>query len=500
MMRKRQPQAASKPAPSALGSWVSSDSHFVPAQRTPSDANPPPRPPVAKTTVASFLGISRPASAAGDAPDKTSSCGGSVTTSAAPSPAARSCSSIQLGDGNSGEGISFDDRSDAKSHQLAAAYSKSSPSDGGGDSGGQDFWVRRLGGGAGKRSLPVSAMATAAVRSSISGFSPTITSGLPETPCLRSPEWSPRRTSRSSGSAPSPLPAIATMAIVPTVVEPLPASPVSHHTCDQPYKADDGQGLLGADAGVRALAAPPSGDQSWGPGTDQASFGCDSKVVCEGEGDGGHGPLESCFPMAASASPPAPVGAPTPLGADPQELSLFLSMVAAVRSTVGAARDIVGDRAGSRQSGAMCSAFEHGAGSFNGPAFQSAAGPQRSRRATSSQAISGAFQAAAAAAAGDVATAGIHTDHAGIANAVLAAPTSILVLVLAVRIFRAALRWPVVASFCAAFTAWLGALLAFAAALFAAGRMMHHMAQVSWDIVAWVLGCRASVVTSMDRR
>ncbi|GLI60829.1 hypothetical protein VaNZ11_002940 [Volvox africanus] len=503
MLRKRQEQAGPKKAPSALDSWVSSDSHFVPAQQNPSDVNAPPRPPVAKTTVTSFLGTSRPASVAGDASYKAGSCGGSVASSAAPSPAARSCSNIQLGDGNCDGGIIFDDRTDAKSHHRAAAYSKFSPSHGN-HSGGQDFWMRRLGGASYKRSLSAAAAAMAIDKSSIGGTSPATASGLPETPCLRSPEWSPRRTSRSSGSAPSPLPLTDTMAMAPTVMAPVPAS-ILNQTCDQPCRAGGVQVRFSSDAGVEAAAAaPPSDEHFWRPETDQAGIGCNSKVLCDSHGQ--RIPLEGRYPMAASVLSPASGGAPAPLGGDPQDLSLLLSMVAAVRSTVGAARDLVSVRVDNRQSGAVGSGHGRGLSSHHGVTgedsagssgvtFQGSAGLQDGKTVTSSQATSGAHQVSTA----DVTTTVIDGYGADIACAVVAAPTSVLAFVLAVRLIRAALRWPVVASFCAAFIAWLGALLALSTALFAAGRITHRMVQVAWAIVASVLGCRALIATQTRR-
>ncbi|GIL65339.1 hypothetical protein Vafri_19009 [Volvox africanus] len=359
--------------------------------------------------------------------------------------------------------------------------------------------MRRLRGGLFKRPLSAAATVRAIDQSSVGGTSPTTASGLPETPCLRSPEWSPRRTSRSSGSAPSPLPLTATMDMAPTVMAPVPASLIGQ-TCGQACKAGSVQVRVGADAGFEAQAAPSSDEHFWRPDIAQADVGCNFEVICDS--DGQHMPLEGRCPMAASALPPTSGGAPALLGGDPQDLSLLLSMVAAVRSTVGAARDIVNVRVDNKQSGAVGSSYgcglsthhgvtgEDSAGS-GGVTFQGSADPQDGRTATSSQAMFGARQVATA----DVATTVIDGYSADTACVVVAAPTSVLAFVLAVRLIRAALRWPVVAFFCAAFIAWLGALLALVTALFAAGRIMHHMVQLAWAIVASVLGCRIATPT-----
>ncbi|EFJ43602.1 hypothetical protein VOLCADRAFT_106768 [Volvox carteri f. nagariensis] len=487
---------------------------------TPSDSNPPPRPPLAKSTASTILGFIRPASGAGDLTSRRSrSYAGSVASSIIASPGARSTTSTETGmpwgdvsGGSGGDGGHRPayDRSYANSpsnfyHYHAApattaasavsASPRSFTHPGGGGGGDQDFWGRRFGGGtpyahsdaaeapAGGGG-PGGGLLAASSHMSVGGASPATTTGLPETPGLRSPEWSPRRRSRSSGSAP-PLPpqlrpAASTTPTASAATTRRP--PVQPQVSGLQVKADDLQVLPYASYGnvivdgtgiggrvvstsVKAAARPKAAEglAVWVPMDDadeEVDFAEGDEGGCEARENGDAGGQESSGPtvppaaVATAATVPVAVAAlpvqVLPAASDARELSLMFGLLRTVRCAVSAA---LGEPPATADNTGTDSARKGGNANNVVPPAESTA---------------------------------------ELTSTVAAAPTCVLMLVLAVRLFRAAVRWPAVASLCGAVTAVVAAWLAAAALLLACVRAGGRCGQLAWGFVGWLLVGRCS--------
>ncbi|GLC38159.1 hypothetical protein PLESTB_001093300 [Pleodorina starrii] len=568
MQRERQQQPA--PETSGLGSWVSSDSHFVPARRMNPDAAPPPRPPLFKTATAaiSLLGFGRLAS---DHPRPSGSYGGGSSAAAqAAAPPGLPSTNYSINSGSGGvlqpadDGSGLQSAAGSPSNQAAAApklataaavataapadahrsWAKLSPGGGGSGSDGHYFWwqsTRHDGGGSHTRGGVVLGRTTP-------GASPEA-SGLPETPSLRSPEWSPRRRSRSLGSAPSPsslLPASATAAIAPaaagaaarTPLMPAAVEPRRKACADSagqvllPHGADagherDAEGHVGVGTGGAPVWAQAEGGREWGlvEGSSGAGAGAGSEGGCR-SGDGGGGPDAGRVSCASNmhsqgALTAAAAAAQPPHGSDSRDLSFVLGILGAVRCIAKAVRGMdatgssgaapnaghcsgqPGSSAGSSSEGFRhqgCKGGDLGAAAafLSGGIAADLTAYDKGSGGGGSQVQSAGLNTAAAAAAVAAAGGGADSAAALTSSAVVAAPTSVLLLVLAVRLLRAAKSWPVVALLCAAAAAVLAAWLAAAAAFFAvagaAGRTAHRLAQIAWAVTAWCLGSRVALV------